>query len=94
MLEMMRSTSKVAARCSSASERALARSSLLGGYGAAGCPEGLMLAHGFSIEQMVELVRAGLATATAERVVAGSRKIEVARVRITDAVRRTITADT
>jgi hypothetical protein len=52
-----------------------------------------MLAHGFSFEQMVELVRAGLATATAERVVAGSRKIEVARVRITDAVRRTITAD-
>jgi hypothetical protein len=36
---------------------------------------------------MVELVRAGLATATAEHVVAGNRKIEVARVRITDAGR-------
>ena len=34
---------------------------------------------------MVELVRAGLATVTAERVVAGSRKMEVAMVRITDA---------
>jgi hypothetical protein len=50
-----------------------------------GCTEAMMLAHGFTIPQMVELVRAGLATATAERVVAGSRKIEVARVRITDA---------
>jgi hypothetical protein len=50
-----------------------------------------MLAHGFSIEQqMVELVRAGLATATAERVVAGRKRIEVARVRITEAGRRVL----
>ena len=34
-----------------------------------GCTEAIMLAHGFSIERMVELVRAGLATAKAERVV-------------------------
>jgi hypothetical protein len=34
---------------------------------------------------MVELVRAGLATATAERVVAGSRKMEVATLRIPEA---------
>jgi hypothetical protein len=53
-----------------------------------GCTEAMMLAHGFTIPQMVELVRSGLATATAERVVAGSRKIEVARVRITAAGRR------
>jgi hypothetical protein len=32
-----------------------------------------MLAHGSTIPLMVELVRAGLATATAERVVAGKR---------------------
>jgi hypothetical protein len=38
-----------------------------------GCTEAMMLAHGFSIPQLVELVRAGLASATAERVVAGSR---------------------
>jgi hypothetical protein len=50
-----------------------------------GCTESLMVAHGLTIEQMVELVRAGFATATAERVVAGSRSMEVARVRITDA---------
>jgi hypothetical protein len=53
-----------------------------------GCTEAMMLAHGFTIPQMVELVRAGLATATAERVAAGSRKIEIARVRITEAGRR------
>ena len=52
-----------------------------------GCTEAIMLAHGFTVEQMVELVRAGLATATAERVVAGSRKMELATVRITEAGR-------
>jgi hypothetical protein len=50
-----------------------------------GCTEGVMLAHGFTIEQGLELVRAGLASATAERVRAGSKTIKVARVRITGA---------
>ena len=50
----------------------------------------MMRANGFSIDDMVELVRAGLASATAERVVAGSRKFEVATVRITDAGRRAL----
>ena len=49
-----------------------------------------MVAHGFTIADMVELVRAGLASATAERVVAGSRKMEVATVRITDAGRQAL----
>jgi hypothetical protein len=53
-----------------------------------GCTDAIMLAHGFSIGMMVELVNAELVTATAERVVAGSRTIEVARVRITDAGRQ------
>jgi hypothetical protein len=53
-----------------------------------GCTEAIMIAHGFTVAQMVELVRAGLATAKAERVVAGRRTIEVARVRITEAGRR------
>ena len=39
-----------------------------------GCTETVMLAHGFTVAQMVDLVRAGLATATAERVVAGRRR--------------------
>jgi hypothetical protein len=38
-----------------------------------GATEAIMLAHGFSIDMLVELIRAGLATATAERVVAGGR---------------------
>jgi hypothetical protein len=42
-------------------------------------------AHGFATADIVELVRAKLATATAERVVAGSREFEVGAVRITDA---------
>jgi hypothetical protein len=54
-----------------------------------GCTEAIMLAHGFTMMQMVELVRAGLATATAERIVAGGCTLEVARVRITEAGRRT-----
>jgi hypothetical protein len=57
-----------------------------------GCAEAIMLAHGFTVEQMVELVRAGLATAKAERVVAGGRTIDVARVRITEAGRQAIAA--
>jgi hypothetical protein len=50
----------------------------------------MMLAHGFTIAQVVELVHAGVATATTECVVAGSRTIEVARVRITEAGRRAV----
>jgi hypothetical protein len=55
-----------------------------------GCPEGILHAHGFAISDMMELVDAGLATATADRVVAGSRKMEVARVRITAAGQRVL----
>jgi hypothetical protein len=43
---------------------------LLAGCGAEGCTESILLAHGFTFEDMVELVSAGLATANAERVVA------------------------
>jgi len=46
--------------------------------------------HGFTVEMLVDLVRAGLATATAERMVAGGRSMEVARVRITEAGRRVL----
>jgi hypothetical protein len=56
-----------------------------------GCTEAIMLAHGFTIEQMVELARAGLATVQAERVVAGGKSIEVARAKIT--ARRTLAND-
>jgi len=49
-----------------------------------------MLAHGFTIPLMVEPVRAGLATATAERMVAGGKAMEIARVKITEAARRAL----
>ena len=55
-----------------------------------GCTEAILLAHGFTVEQMVELVRSGLATTTAERIVAGSRRFEVATLRITYAGRRAL----
>ena len=53
-----------------------------------GVTEAMMLAHGFTVEQMI--VHAGLASATAERVVAGGRAMEVARVRITEAGRKAL----
>jgi hypothetical protein len=55
-----------------------------------GATEAVMRAHGFTVEQMAELVRAGLATTTAERVVAGNRTMEVATLRITEAGRRVL----
>jgi hypothetical protein len=58
------------------------------------CTEAIMLAHGFTIPQMVELIHAGLATASAERIVAGRRTIEVARVRITDAGLQSLASET
>ena len=50
-----------------------------------GCTEALMLANGFTAELLVELVRAGLASAHAERMVAGGKMMEVARVKISEA---------
>jgi hypothetical protein len=51
--------------------------------------EAMLLAHGFTVDMLVDLIRAGLATANTERMVAGGRPIEVTRVRITDAGQRT-----
>jgi hypothetical protein len=55
-----------------------------------GCAEAVMLAHGISIDQMVALVRAWLATATPQRVKAGRERMEIARLRITEAGRRAL----
>jgi hypothetical protein len=55
-----------------------------------GCTEAIMLAHGFKIELLVELVRAGLATANTERMLASGRPMEVTRLRITGAGRRAL----
>jgi hypothetical protein len=57
---------------------------LLASAGVEGCSEAVMKAHGFTTEQLVELVRAGLATATPQRVMAGGETLELATLRITD----------
>ncbi len=55
---------------------------------ATAAPEAMMLAHGFTVAQIVELVQARLASAGAERMRAGKHEMEIARVRITEAGRR------
>ena len=55
-----------------------------------GCPEALMVGHGFTGRQLASLVRAGLAAASSERVMAGKTPMAVTRVRITDAGRRAL----
>ena len=57
-----------------------------------GCTETTMLAHGFSIDMMIELINSGLATVQTEWLVAGSYQGERARVRITEAGRRALKA--
>ena len=49
-----------------------------------------MLAHGFTVETLVQMIAAGLATASPECVVAGGKTIEIARVKITDEGRRAL----
>ena len=44
-----------------------------------------MFAQGFTAELLVELVRAGLASAHAERMIAGRKMMKVARVKISEA---------
>jgi hypothetical protein len=53
-----------------------------------GCTEAIMLAHGFTTELLVDLVRDGLTNATPETVHAGGRPIKVTRLTITDIGRR------
>jgi hypothetical protein len=50
-----------------------------------GCTEALMFANGFTGELLVELVRAGLASAHAERTIADGKMMEVARVKLSEA---------
>ena len=41
-----------------------------------GCSEAIMLAHGFSVDFLMDLIRTGMATTRTERVVAGGRAME------------------
>jgi hypothetical protein len=55
-----------------------------------GSTESIMLAHGFAIGMLRDLVREGLATAGPRTVRSGQRLIEVKWMRITDAGRRAL----
>jgi hypothetical protein len=55
-----------------------------------GATEAIMVAHGFTVEQMVDLCVAGLAIATPEHMVAGERMFEVVRMTITETGRRAL----
>jgi hypothetical protein len=53
-------------------------------------PSASMMVHGFSVDILADMVRAKLAAAKIERVMAGGRPTEVVGVRITDAGWRTL----
>ena len=55
-----------------------------------GYTEAVMLAHGFTLRLIANLVCAGLATARAEHMHSGGRAIELTRIRITAAGRRAL----
>jgi hypothetical protein len=55
-----------------------------------GCSRAILLAHGFSLELLDKLIRAGLATATTEREVRGDKTIEVVRIKLTKAGRAAV----
>jgi hypothetical protein len=52
-----------------------------------GCTEGRLLADGFTVDMLADLVREGLATAHRETMRVGGRQIRIERYRITDAGR-------
>ena len=63
--------------------RALA---LLAGCGSGGCTERVMRMHGFTADQLAELVRLGFAATTTESAVGEWRQpLEVKRLKITEA---------
>jgi hypothetical protein len=67
--------------------RALA---MLARAGLGGASQTLLMAHGFCVSMIVGLVNNGLASLTREKVRAGSRLIEVGKVRITTAGRKAL----
>jgi hypothetical protein len=55
-----------------------------------GCTKAMMLAHGFSTDMLLDLVKAGLATASTERMGTGGRQTNVTHVRISEAGQRAL----
>jgi hypothetical protein len=52
--------------------------------------EGLLLARGFTLPLIADVVNAGLAGAKTERIFGGGEAVEITRVRITNAGRRAL----
>jgi hypothetical protein len=65
---------------------------VLAHYGSKGCTEALMMAHGFSFELMMALVRSGFACFKPEHIVSGTRTMNVMNLRITNAGRGALRA--
>jgi hypothetical protein len=55
-----------------------------------GCSTAILLAHGFSLELLDKLIRAGLATTVKEREMRGDKTIEVVRIKLTKAGRSAV----
>ena len=63
---------------------------ILAAAGVRGRTGATLLAHGFSVDMLADLVHDGLATAHRQTMRIGRRKIQIARTRITDAGRRAL----
>jgi len=63
---------------------------ILAAAGVRGCTGATLLAHGVSVDMLADLVHDGLATAHRQTMRVGRRKIQFARIMITDAGRRAI----
>jgi hypothetical protein len=63
---------------------------ILADAGVEGHSEAVLLARGFTIDQLVNLVSAGLATATPQPVVVGDNRYEIPTLRITDNGKRAL----
>jgi hypothetical protein len=66
---------------------------MLDGAGPRGCPEAMILANGFDIEWVTDVVRAGLATVATQTVRAGDRTLGISNMKITDAGRRALESE-
>ena len=53
-----------------------------------GCTEATMIGHGVTVDDMIEMIKAGLAAVTVERMIIGRKPIDVTWVRIAEAGRR------
>ena len=63
---------------------------ILAAAGLRGCTGATLLAHGFSVDMLADLVHDGLATAHRPTMRVGRRKIQFARIMIADAGRRAL----